>query len=265
MIAQTFADWRCFIVDDASTDSTLAILEEYASSYPDKFNIIHQKENKGCGLTRRHAIEEALKEKDWDWASFIDSDDYVDSCFLQGMIGACQTHGAEIAICGTVNHCFQYQELGRDVSPECYEVSGEELYKQYMLSAWVKQYNGNKVYARRIIEKVEYSHLRYCEDSMTTYKWLWEANKAVVLPEAFYHYVRHDDSNSNKGNEPLRKAIDTCVCVHDHFIFCKEHGFSYMYERLRNFISPHLFSAIARLGTDDPEYAVADHIRNAMF
>lgn len=259
ILAQSYQDWELIAVDDCSTDGTRDILKRYEKD-DSRIKVFENNLNMGCGLTRRAAISLA----DGDWYAFIDSDDYIEKYFLAKMLNACKSSGAEISICGTKNRDNEYKYLGQDVAEEFYCTKKENLYKEYMLSSWVKQYNGNKLYARRVIDAVEYSPLRYCEDSATTYKWLWEANFAVVLPQAMYNYIHHLDSNSNKGNEPLQKALDTIACVYEHFLFCKSHGFSYMYDRLRKFIQPHLLFVIQSLDIDDVKYKFADEIRKRM-
>lgn len=261
--SQTHTNFECYIVDDCSTDGTWDKILDVVSN-DNRFKAFRNTQNVGCGLSRRRAINLALEHSDAQWLSFIDADDYVHPNFLTAMLWACCMYDTEVAICGTMNRDENYNYLGQDLAEKDYVIKKEDLYKEYMLSSWIKQYNGNKIYARRVIEAVEYSGLRYCEDSMTTYKWLWEANAAMVLPQSLYNYVHHADSNSNKGNEPLQKAIDTCICVYDHYKFCKEHDFDYMYDRLKYFIAPHLLFAVSALNEGDEMYETIKDIRQNM-
>lgn len=257
---QTFTDWECVIVDDCSTDGSRAVAEEYAGR-DGRFRLYANDVNQGCGLARRRAI--GLGQG--GWFAFVDADDYIDAGFIAAMLDACRRTGSEVAICGTVNRDADYNYLNQDLAEKEYIVAGEELYRQYMLSSWILQYNGNKFYRRRVIDAVEYSPLRFCEDSMTTYKWLWEANQAVVIPKSMYHYIHHDDSNSRHGNTPLRKAVDTCVCIYDHYCFCKAHGFDWMYERLRTFITPFLNQAVRGLDTNDCDWPMIEEMREGIY
>lgn len=70
ILAQTFEDWECLIVDDHSTDSTWAVLEEYASKSP-KIRIFKNERTKGaCG-----ARNTGLWKAESDLVQFFDSDD----------------------------------------------------------------------------------------------------------------------------------------------------------------------------------------------
>ena len=260
IISQTYKNFEVVIVDDCSTDNTLSIVQNYASK-DDRIKVYQNDNNLGCGLTRRKAIELGTGE----YFAFIDSDDYVEPTYLSLMLEACLETDSEIAICGVFNRDSECNYIGQDIAEKQYVARKEQLYKEYMLSSWILQYAANKLYHRRVIDAVQYSDLRYCEDSMTTYKWLWEANQAVVLPKSLYHYVRHEDSNSNKNNDPITKAFCSCLCVFDHYKFCKQEGFTYMFERLQNFIRPHIMNCFRELDDNDIRFEKILKIRDYIF
>ena len=180
LIAQSYPEWECILVDDCSTDDSLNIALEYMSK-DRRFKVHKNSENLGCGLTRRRGISLAKGE----WFSFVDSDDYIDNTFFEDMLNACIRTNSDIAVCGTYNRDENYNYIRQDIAEREYITFKEELYRQYMTSSWILQYNGNKFYSRKVIDAVEYSELRFCEDSTTTYKWLWEANQAVVIPRSY--------------------------------------------------------------------------------
>lgn len=259
IISQSYTDWECIIVDDCSTDGSYEIALEYMTK-DKRFKVHKNADNLGCGLTRRRGISLARGE----WFSFIDSDDYVDYTFFEDMLKACISTNSDISVCGTYHRDKDYNYIRQDIAEKEYVTSKEELYRQYMTSSWILQYNGNKIYSRKVIDAVEYSSLRFCEDSMTTYKWLWRANQAVVLPRSYYHYVHHSDSNSNQNNTPLRKAVDTCICVYDHYLFCKTKGFEDLIPSLQSFIKPSIVKAILLLDINAPDYMLIQDIKENM-
>lgn len=262
--AQTHHGWEVWLVDDHSTDGSWDAALRWAAR-DSRVHVFRNAANEGCGLARRRAIGLALRHSRAAWYAFIDADDHVSPDFLAVMLDAVRRTGAEAACCGTVNRDAADAYLGTDIAECEYVTGGEQLYRDYMTSLWIKQYNGNKLFARRLVEAVDYSPLRYCEDSATTFRWLWEARSAVVVPRAMYHYVHHPGSNSRDGNAPLRKAIDTVACVLVHWRFCKEQGFTWMLERLRLFAAPHMAAAVAGLDATSPDYAAVEEARREMF
>jgi len=44
VLAQDFQDWRLLVRDDGSSDGTTAIISRYVSQYPDKINLIEDRD-----------------------------------------------------------------------------------------------------------------------------------------------------------------------------------------------------------------------------
>jgi len=253
---QTIKDWELCIVDDASTDNTIQIVENFMRE-DNRIRLQMNDENLGCGLTRRKAIEMAGGE----YVAFLDSDDTFESTFFEKMLEAMYRTNADVAVCGTKEYENGVYKRS-DICDETYCVSKKELYYQYMNGTWITQYNCNKMFKKDIIDKHEYSDMRFCEDSYTTYKWLWEAENVVVIPERLFNYYKHENSNSTTKNTPLQKSYDTVRCVWEHFKFCKEQGFDDMLPRLSGFVYEHLVHCINEFDIDSEEYKVVDETRN---
>lgn len=69
IVAQTFTDWECILVDDGSPDKCGVICDEYAAK-DSRFKVIHQ-ENQGVTRARANGTAVARGE----WITFVDSDD----------------------------------------------------------------------------------------------------------------------------------------------------------------------------------------------
>ena len=61
------------LVDDASSDSTAKICEEYALKYPENIKFIQKEKNEGPGKTRNVGLKYATGQ----YVNFLDSDDYI--------------------------------------------------------------------------------------------------------------------------------------------------------------------------------------------
>jgi len=72
ILDQTYQDFRILIRDDASTDNTALIIDEYKNKYPDKIvTIIDSLGNIGC----RKSFMELLRCSSHDYIMFCDQDD----------------------------------------------------------------------------------------------------------------------------------------------------------------------------------------------
>jgi teichuronic acid biosynthesis glycosyltransferase TuaG len=70
VLAQTYLDWEAILVDDASTDSSLRILHEYAAR-DSRFRLVERNESGGAARARNDAIRAAHGR----FIAFLDSDD----------------------------------------------------------------------------------------------------------------------------------------------------------------------------------------------
>lgn len=78
ILAQTFQDWECLVVDDSSTDNTREIVQKYCNS-DSRFRYILNKEKKGANGARNTGIKQAKGR----YVSFLDSDDSWHSDMLE--------------------------------------------------------------------------------------------------------------------------------------------------------------------------------------
>lgn len=73
VLAQTYTHWECIIVDDRSTDNSLATAKEYAAR-DNRFKVFHRdREPKGAPTCRNIGLEKA----EGAYVMFLDSDDLL--------------------------------------------------------------------------------------------------------------------------------------------------------------------------------------------
>lgn len=73
VLAQTYTNWECLIIDDGSTDRTKEVAEHYCQK-DKRFRYIYQS-NQGLSAARNKGIDEAKGE----FIQFLDSDDLITS------------------------------------------------------------------------------------------------------------------------------------------------------------------------------------------
>ena len=71
IIAQTYQDWELLITDDCSTDSSCAIIEQYAQQ-DSRIRLFRLERNSGAGVARNESIKHARGR----YIAFCDSDDW---------------------------------------------------------------------------------------------------------------------------------------------------------------------------------------------
>ena len=81
IISQTFTDWECIIVDDGSTDNSLAICEETIIYHKSKIINIVRQNNSGVAVARNNGV----KASHGEYLCFLDADDWWEPNFLEEM------------------------------------------------------------------------------------------------------------------------------------------------------------------------------------
>lgn len=85
VLAQTFTDYECLIVNDGSTDNSEAVVQSWLSQnsqYTVHFTLYNQ-ENAGVSAARNHGISLSTG----DYVCFLDADDWWKPTFLEEMMG----------------------------------------------------------------------------------------------------------------------------------------------------------------------------------
>src|SRR5436190_6274214 len=91
VVAQTFTDYECVMVDDGSTDASAAIAERHAAR-DQRFRLVRQ-ENGGLSKARNTGIDHSSGEL----LVFLDSDDVLPANAYELLVGALDQSGSDFA------------------------------------------------------------------------------------------------------------------------------------------------------------------------
>lgn len=92
ILKQTYHNLELILVDDGSTDRSLAICTRYQQQ-DSRVRVFHQA-NQGVSKARNYGMDVAAG----DLITFVDSDDYVMPNYLEELITALESTGSQIAI-----------------------------------------------------------------------------------------------------------------------------------------------------------------------
>lgn len=84
------------IVNDASSDETLAIVEHYVMQYPEQVRVIDNERNIGVAASRNCAVEQATTE----YIAFLDADDWWSDDKLELQLEKLRESGADACYSG---------------------------------------------------------------------------------------------------------------------------------------------------------------------
>lgn len=96
ILAQSYSDWECILVEDGSTDGSGRICDCYAAKDA-RFKAIHGS-NKGVSTARNKGIQLSGGQ----WFYFCDADDEVMPNALETLIHECDSSGSDLVFGGYV-------------------------------------------------------------------------------------------------------------------------------------------------------------------
>lgn len=180
IVAQTFTDWECILIDDGSPDNSGAICDEYAAK-DNRFHVIHQ-ENAGVSSARNAGLDAAKGE----WIGFVDSDDWIEPNMYESMILSARNNDVDVIGCDV----FKEEKQGTFIKKIFLSDRGTENIEN-LLQGGTPGWIWNKLIKRKLIEENGISFLQgcsLCEDEIFSIKIYDRSIKTGYLEKALYHY-----------------------------------------------------------------------------
>lgn len=219
LTGQSLNDIEILAVNDGSTDSSLKILENYASKDPRI--VVLDKENGGLSDARNYAFPYIHGE----YVGFIDSDDYVDPKMYEVMYNRAIETSSDIVECN-LHHTFDdYEdtEIGRHIhdKKELIMNGRSVVWNKIYKTSWLLE-TGVRFPKGLIYEDVNF----YC-------KIVPFLNKIEYVEEPFVHYVQRGTSINNFQTLKTMQIFDILDDIHK---FYEEKGFMDEYGEALEFL-----------------------------
>ena len=190
LLQQTYRDIEIILVDDGSPDACPEICDELKET-DDRIVVIHKK-NGGLSDARNAGIQIAKGT----YITFIDSDDYVGIHYIETLVKAIEDGKAFVSICDYSN---VYDDMGTEreesicnifSNKECIEKIYHPICHGMEFVAWGKLYKTSLFKNNEILYPVGKIH----EDTFTTYKLLYYAERIVYVDYVGYFYRQRENS-----------------------------------------------------------------------
>lgn len=192
IIAQTFADWECILVDDGSSDGSGYICDEYAS-LDSRFRVIH-KANEGVSCARNAG----LKIANGDFIGFVDSDDYISPVMYESLYKGVSKHNVDVVFCnyyivGSDKHIKANSFVDCDVI-----IEGEKKinYINCCQTNKLLWFVWKGLYRKSILLNANITFVEedVIEDSLFNLEYLLNCSNFIYLSSALYYYFLSEDS-----------------------------------------------------------------------
>ena len=243
LAAQTIDSMEVIMVNDGSTDHSLAVMREYEKKYPGVFRAF-DKPNGGVADARNFGLRQATGE----FIGFVDSDDCVEPAFFEKLCSGAVKYGADICagnvieIIGTEDN-VHYQDRIKEEG--CISLS--ETPEKVKLC---RPYLWNKVIRREIFtEDNLFPYGMYYEDVAVIYGILFTADRIALVPDVHYTYRRlRSDSISNSSDMKAFDVFKACDIIEERAH--RLNDYDKIGEVIRWVILVHIFTRVKRAYDD---------------
>lgn len=205
VVSQTLQDIEIICINDGSTDSTGAILREFARQ-DSRINLIEQ-QNGGYGVAVNRGIAQARGE----YIGIVESDDFINPTMYEKLHTKAKQTNAELVKCNFFvydshslekNHTYnpKYQDL--NLAPN-YAFNPREEFKQIFIfhaSVWANLYESSFIKSVKFFESTKvYQDLPFAIEILA------KADKMAIIKEPLYHYrLEINQGNSTQFITPDR-------------------------------------------------------------
>ena len=183
IVAQTFLEWECILVDDGSTDRSGSICDDYMLN-DSRFEVIH-KQNGGVSSARNCGMAAAKGE----WITFIDGDDFVSPSFIEELYAPITK---DYSLSFVHGGCVNYFENGHTSINQQFE-----FYKGNDKSLLFESFRGlvfSKLFKKEIINKQSIrfdERIKIAEDYIFTLEYIFYVDNFVLSNSiGYYYYMR---------------------------------------------------------------------------
>ena len=246
IINQTYKNIEIICVNDASTDNSLAILNEYAKK-DSRIIVIDKHINEDASFARKTA----LAHSNGQYILPIDGDDWIELNMIENLYCCTVFNGYDICCCGY----FEERENNTCIlSPQIIPESKIEKMKYGTFGFGNTKLLWNKLVKRDIYEKVVFQKTGTNEDCLITAQLLYYAEKIGFYPLPLYHWQFNENSVTN--NKLLaKKRYEDRKMNYEHIIeFCRE-----KFGDDLSIFEPELSRRMADIEKQKPEMQVENH------
>lgn len=222
VLKQTFEDFEVICIDDASTDSSLDIIE-YFSHKDSRIKFLKNDFNSGPGFSRNRGLEVAQGK----YISFLDGDDWLSPNAFEILIKKAENDNLDLLL---FKNIVYYEELHGFGMEAYYDMKFMDKFENKIFNhidldktKLFKMSNApwNKLYLKSFLDD---NNIRFPnenlihEDNPFFYKVITSAKRISLIDEYLHNRRRRPDSIMTLNNERLLDNIDICYLILDVFL-----------------------------------------------
>ncbi len=200
------------IVDDCSTDDTKEILEDYKIKFPN-FKIIKNDENKGIGMSRNIALDNAKGKYIW----FLDSDDLAFEKGVKDLMEHIENENTDLIMAKYIKRTDH--NIDKIINRKLY-TPNQWLILNDRIKLIQDKKLGNKIFRLEFLREneIDFLDLRFYENRLFVDKSLVLSNSISILEFPFYcevertiHTTKFEQARYIRSSEKVRNYLEFYV------------------------------------------------------
>lgn len=242
ILKQSYQDFEVICIDDASTDSSLEILEYFAKK-DSRVKIIKNKENIGLGPSRNVGIEAATGK----YILFLDSDDWYSFDTLETLVTEAEENNLEVLMFKNIVYYDGTQAFGME---PFYEMTFMDNFAHKIFCHWDLNKKifalpigaCNKLYLKSFLDEnnIRFPNQNYIhEDNPFSCKVILCAERMSYTDKHFYNRRRRPNSIMTFNDHRLFDNIAIVYLVLEVFLENRE-----IYEYYKKQVLTYIFSSV---------------------
>ena len=205
VLSQTLQDFEIIVVDDCSTDNSVAIVESYAEKFGGRLALLRTKKNSGCaGVPKNRGFNYSRGE----YVFFLDADDAIIPTAFEELYRVAKNFSADVVACEKYYEVpvelWHNNEFRKNLEPVSYQtaefVTAPTLLTANLFERVQRYYQGgflwniwSKLIRRNFIleNEISFTEAPVGEDMIFTGCLLFAAEKYILVPNVinFYRFI----------------------------------------------------------------------------
>ena len=280
ILNQTFQQFEVIIVDDCSTDNSVAIVQSYIPKFGGRLTLSHMKKNSGSGAMPRN---KGLALSRGEYIFFMDNDDLITPTALEELYMLAKNYDADVVYCEKFYKLSFSEEhvsvvnwqTGNLVDKPTFESENlaervqAVLNMRYNVMPWCKLVRRNLM----IEHNIYFPACKISDDDIWTFGLVFYAKKFLRVPNFCYIYRLRKESVLHKKKTPEQsisfwmnpiifglKNLDNFMSKLGFF----QQNPQYRYAVLENFLSTRIFFTREDIRDirDIPPFEIYETIKN---
>jgi len=193
VLAQTFTDFECILVDDCSPCNSGKICDEYAKR-DKRIKVIHKQKNEGLPQARKTGFENSSGE----YIQFLDSDDYIEKDMIEKMYKKAVSGNFDIVVCDYFTNKNEREKIHKQDFSSFDKIT---IMKKVLLVK-IKSVVWNKLVKKEVVQLAEFPVYSYSEDYVITMQNIHNSSSIGYIDSPLYHYCYNEASLSEMKKQP---------------------------------------------------------------